>query len=232
MNLAKDGQGAWRLDGLPPGEELKKEAADEIAAALDELKIVDVRRKPEALAAYFRGDSKGVKRQDLGSLAGAGFYVSQGHIFANEGELKAFAEDGVVYQLWFGEVVSDADDGKEAGKESRYLLIQSAFDEGAFPPPLEPLDSKADGVAKTDEEKQKDREEYEAKKKERESKIEAGKKREQELARRFGDWYYIISAEHFKKLRKTKAEMTKKIEEKKPEEEKAPELPKPPEPPK
>ena len=32
-------------------------------------------------------------------------------------------------------------------------LIQSAFDEGAFPPPLEPLDSKSDGVAKTDEEK-------------------------------------------------------------------------------
>jgi chlorite dismutase len=81
-----------------------------------------------------------------------------------------------------------------------------------------PKDTKADGTAKTDEEKKKDQEEYDLKKRERESKIEAGKKREQNLARRFADWYYVISAESFKKLHKTKADLIKKPEPVKPEE--------------
>jgi len=233
--LMKDAQGAWKLETLAAGEEMKKEAVDEITGALDDLKIVDVRRKPDQLAKFFKGDAKTVGQSDLGSLERCGFYVSQGRIYANEGELWAHAEDGVVYRLWFGEIVSDADEGKEEGKESRYLLIQTRFDESPYPEVTAPKETKDDGTPKTDEEKKKDQEEFESKKKERESKIETAKKREQGLARRFGDWYYVISADSFKKLHKTRGDLIKKAEPKpqeKPGEEKKPVEEKPGEKPK
>ncbi|HEY3122459.1 MAG TPA: DUF4340 domain-containing protein [Thermoanaerobaculia bacterium] len=231
--LAKDDKGEWRLDTLGSGEELKKDVVDELVSALDELKIVDVRRKPDELAKHFRSEKAKLTRADLRDLAGRGFYAAQGRLYANEGEMSAHSEDGVEYHLWFGEIVSDADEGKELGKESRYLLIQTQFDESKFPAVPEPKEAKEDGTAKSDEEKKRDQEEYETKKKERDSKLEAGKKREQALARRFADWYYVISADSFRKLRKTKADLVKKPEEKKPDEkkpeEKKPE-PKKPEP--
>jgi hypothetical protein len=212
--------GDWRLESLASGEELKKEAVEELTSALDELKIVDVRRKPDNLAKFFRHESERVTRGDLGDLQNRGYFVSQGRIYANEGELLAHADDGVVYRLWFGEIVSDADEGKELGKESRYLLIQTAFDEEQFPAIPEPKETKEDGTPKSEDEKKKDKEDHEGKKKDRDAKLEAGKKREQALAKRFGDWYYVIPAEGFKKLRKTRAELIKKPEEKKPEEQK------------
>ncbi len=222
QTLDKDAQGQWQLKALAAGEELKKESVDEITSALDELKIVDVLRKPDALAKVFRSEAAKVTAAELRDLRARGFYVAQGRIYANEGEILAHADDGVVYRLWFGEVVSDADEGKEAGKESRYLLIQTAFDPEQFPEIAAPREAKEDGTPKTDEEKKRDQEEYDQKKKERESKVEAGKKREKGLAARFADWYYVISADSFKKLRKTKADLVKKTAEKKPGEDKKP----------
>jgi len=218
--VTKDSQGVWNLESLGAGEEFKKEAVEEMAGALDELKIVDVRRKSEALAKVFRNEPTKLSNRDLKELRLGGFFVSQGRIYANEGELVVHVDDGVNYRLWFGEIVSDADEGKELGKESRYLLIETKFDESQFPAEPEPMETKADGSPKSDEEKAKDRQEFETKKRERDSKIEMGKKREQALARRFADWYYVISADSFKKLHKTKADLVKKTEVKKPEEKK------------
>lgn len=218
--LSKDAQGAWILEALGRGEELKKETVDEMVGALDELKIVDVRRKPEALAKAFRNEQSRLSSRDLGDLRNRGFYVTQDRLYANEGELKVHTDDGVKYTLWFGEIVSDADEGKEAGKESRYLLIQTSFDEDQFPAEPEPKETNADGSPKPDEEKKRDREAWESRKRERDAKVEAGKKREQALALRFADWYYVISADSFKKLHKTKADLIKKAEEKKPDEKK------------
>ncbi|HTF56589.1 MAG TPA: DUF4340 domain-containing protein, partial [Planctomycetota bacterium] len=230
-SLAKDDRGDWKLDSLAAGEELKKESVDELVSALDELKIVDVRRKPEELAKHFRSEKAQLKRSDLRDLAERGFYAAQGRLYANEGEMAAHSEDGVEYHLWFGEIVSDADDGKELGKESRYLLIQTRFDESAFPAVPEPKEVKEDGTPKSDEEKRHDKEDYDYKKKEHDNKLEAGKKREQALARRFADWYYVISADSFRKLRKTKVDLVKKPDVPKPEEkkseEKKPEVKKP-----
>jgi len=218
--LAKDDKGDWKLDTLAAGEELKKESVDDVVSALDELKIVDVRRKPEELSKHFRSEKAQLKRSDLRDLAERGFYAAQGRLYANEGEMSVHTEDGVEYHLWFGEIVSDADDGKELGKESRYLLIQTQFEESAFPAVVEPKETKEDGTAKSDEEKKKDKEEYENAKKDRDLKVAAGKKREQALARRFADWYYVISADNYKKLRKTKAGLVTKPEVKKPDEKK------------
>lgn len=47
----------------------------------------------------------------------------------------------------------------------------------------------------------KDLEKYENDRKERESKIEKGKKKVNDLNKRFGGWYYVISAESFENLR-------------------------------
>lgn len=226
QTLEKDAEGKWRLQSLAAGEEFKKEVVDEMVAALDELKIVDVRKKSEALAKLFRAEKSAVTPMDIQVLKQRGFFVSQGRLLANEGELRAHVDDGIIYQLWFGEVVSDADEGKEEGKESRYLLIRTYFDDDAFPAEPEPKETKEDGTPKSDEDKKRDRDAWESKQKDRESKIEAGKKREKELAARFADWYYVISAESFKKLHKVKADLVTKAEEKKPVEEKKPETPK------
>jgi hypothetical protein len=218
--LTKDDKGEWKLQSLKSGEELGKDVVDALVSGLDDVKIIDVLRKPPGLVGLFRGETNKVTLSDLGHLEERGFFVAQGDLLANEGELQARTEDGVVYRIWFGEVVADADQGKDLGKESRYLLIRTEFDESAFPEIPAPKETKDDGTAKSEEEKKRDQEEFDRKKKERADKIEAGRKREKGLTQRFAEWYYVISSDSFKKLRKTRAELVKKPEEKKPEEKK------------
>jgi len=218
--LTKDEKGEWKLDTLKSGEELSKDVVDGLVSGVDDVKIIDVLRKPPGLVGLFKGETNKVTRSDLGHLGERGFYVAQGDLLANEGELQARTDDGIVYRIWFGEVVADADQGKDLDKEARYLLIRTQFDESVFPEVPAPKETKEDGIAKSDDEKKKDQEEFERKKKERADKVEAGKKREQGLTHRFAEWYYVISSDSFKKLRKTHAELVKKPEEQKPEENK------------
>jgi hypothetical protein len=143
------------------------------------------------------------------------------------------------------------DDKKAPGSsENRYLFISVRFDEsllGALP--AEPKPYVADAAKKPEEQKadeekaKKEKEDYESKKKDNERKKEDGKKRAEKLTARFAEWYYVISADAFKKLRVDRAQLVKakeqkpedkKAEEKKPEDKK-PEPPKEekkPEPPK
>ena len=222
--LEKDGsgEGKWKLVDVAAGEELIPAAAEEVKGALDELRIVDVRPKPESLSMFFRKEKAGVSDRDQMDLRRRGFVISQGRMYANDGEIVVYADDGVIYQLWFGEVVSDADEGKVAGKDSRYLLIRTSFDEAILPAVPEPKDAKDDGSPKSEDEKKHDREEFDRRKRERQDRIDAAKKREQDLARRFANWYYVISAESFKKLSKKKADLVKKAEEPKREPEQKP----------
>ncbi len=129
-------------------------------------------------------------------------------------------------------------DDKKApgGSENRYLFISVRFDEsllGALPPEPKPYvadPAKKPEEQKADEEKaKKDKEDYESKKKDLEKKKEEGKKRAALLTTRFAEWYYVISADAFKKLRVDRAQLVKAKEvpkdEKKPEDKK-PEPPK------
>src|SRR6185436_880711 len=186
-------------------------------------------------------------------------------LVSNEGELQVSCEDGVVYTLRFGEVLvgtgaevsagakdepkkdkkDEKKDDKKVGTENRYLFVGAHFDETAIPPlPPEPKAYVADPAKKPEEQKaeeekaKKDKEEYESKKKDFERKKDDGKKRAEKLAARFADWYYVISADAFKKLRVDRAQLAKPKEapkdEKKPDgdghkhEEKKPEAPKKP----
>jgi hypothetical protein len=101
--------------------------------------------------------------------------------------------------------------------------VGARFDEAALPVlGPEPKAYVADPAKKPEEQKaeeekaKKDKEEYETKKKDWEKKKEDGKKRADKLAARFADWYYVISADAFKKLRVDRAQLVKPKEAPKP----------------
>ncbi len=87
----------------------------------------------------------------------------------------------------------------------------------AEPPKVDPVEEYKKSLAKYRLDKAK----YEVDTKSYEKKIEAGKKRVKELNDRFGNWYYVISAEDFDKLRLKRDQLVKakelKPDEKKPE---------------
>lgn len=152
----------WLLTSTPggplaEGERVSLEAMTALLDAIHGLRIVGVRPRPERLVRFFAGDSGDsvqLEPMDLMSLQSRGFYVTQqGAFLANEGELTFGLEDGVVYTLYFGEVLfgegetitsgrdeapgrlgapgAAGPEGEASGrvKESRYLFVTVALDE-------------------------------------------------------------------------------------------------------
>ena len=81
-------------------------------------------------------------------------------------------------------------------------------------------DKKRDSTAKYEEAKKEyDRKlkQYEDDLKDYEEKVKKGKERVQKLKKRFADWYYVISADAFRKLHLARKDLVKEKEEKKPE---------------
>jgi hypothetical protein len=128
------------------------------------------------------------------------------------------------------------DKKNSGGTENRYLYVSVRYDEtllGAAPaapaayaadPAKKPEEQKAD-----EEKAKKAKEEYETKKKDWEKKREDGKKRAEKLTARFAEWYYVIPADAFKKLRVDRSQLVKlkevpkddkKPDDKKPEDKK------------
>jgi hypothetical protein len=196
----------------------------------------------------FTGPQLQALAQELGSKGFFVVYADRSRktlaVLCNEGEMTVSCDDGVVYTLRFGEVLfgsgeditaggpkkdekkDDKKDEKKGGTENRYLFVSARFDESLLPaPPLEPLAYVADPAKKPEEQKAEEEKakaaktEWESKKKERDAKVEAGKKRAEKLANRFGEWYYVISADAFKKLRLDRPSLVKP-KEKKPDEKK------------
>jgi len=129
------------------------------------------------------------------------------------------------------------DEKKAGGTENRYLMVSVRYDEALLgAPPLEPTPYVKDPSKKPEEQKaaedaaKKAKEDYEGKKKDYDKKKTDGKKRAEELQARFAQWYYVISADAFKKLRVDRTALVKAKEV--PKDEKKPEAPKLPEPPK
>lgn len=154
----------WKVEtrpGGPPGpdETVSGARVDELVNTLRNLKIVGVRAKPANLASVLAGTSESgaINTADQLSLQSRGFYLTKsGQLLANDGQLSAYASDGVVYTLWFGEVlygsgeevsagVEPAKDGAEKSKgegpkgaESRYIFITVKFDDTLIPEPKKP----------------------------------------------------------------------------------------------
>lgn len=158
-----DAQSKWSMEGLAAGEELDTTKLNELKSALDDLKIVDVRRKPAGLSAELRRE-EGIQLDQaaLVSLANKGFYLTQdGSLLSNEGETIVHTKDGVEYVLRFGDIATDTEEGstekkdekageakaedgkdpsdKEAPKTgaNRYIFVTARFDESLIPKPGE-----------------------------------------------------------------------------------------------
>jgi hypothetical protein len=155
-----DRDAKWTMDGLSTGEELNTEKLNELKSSLDNLQIVDVRRKPSGLSRDLKRE-EGVTRQEMQegvlSLREKGYFVTpEGQLVSNEGEVLVGTTEGVEYVLRFGGIAansgggdagkkpSDADSptGEDAPSEeesdadtNRYLFVMAQFNQDLIPKP-------------------------------------------------------------------------------------------------
>ena len=126
-NLAVDrvyGKEGWTDKGLAEDEELNTDTLNDLKSALDDLKIVDVRRKPNGLSETLKSSgSINLDPEAERSLSQAGFHVipvadpaNPGKQFydlrSNEGQISVAMKDGVSYVLRFGQIA-----GMSSGEE-------------------------------------------------------------------------------------------------------------------
>lgn len=156
----------------------------------------------------------------LTTSKGLAYTLRMGDVFTG-GELEV--EAGGEGEQKTDEKTEDGDD-TPAAQSSRYLLVTVAFDEsllGPKPvkpeaPPEEAADEEnsdaADDAAKKAREELKSKYQaellkYEADEKDWTSKEKSGKEKAEELNRRFGEWYYVISSDIVSKLRLSHEEL-------------------------
>lgn len=221
IRLHREG-GSWKAGKMSSGRTVDSTKIGEMLTALDNLTIVGVRPKPAGLSASLKEAKKGtdLERSDLLSLQNKGFFfTSDGDLKSNEGELLVETDGGIVYTLRFGEVcygsgmavsagTASNEKNDEAAAENRYLFLTTDFDAGRFKEPPKPANmdfqDKPDSLL-TDADKKQRGIEREHERWER--KIESGQKKSDELNNRFADWYFVIPAASFDKLRLTRKDV-------------------------
>ncbi len=137
---------------LGDDEELNSEKLNSLKTALDDLKIVDVQRKPKGLSQDLKASDELVKDNEAAlSLVQRGFFpVGEAReIYSSEGEVTCTTKEGVRYVLRFGRLAG-GEEAKEEAKPgekeksnpamNRYLFVMAQFDESQIPKPqLEPV---------------------------------------------------------------------------------------------
>ena len=122
--LTREGD-QWKMQGV---ERINLAPVQAMAAALANLKIVDVKPKPPQLAQDLRSGQLRLSMEAAVSLRQKGFFISpNGRLMANQGEMSVETANGVVYSMRFGEVATSAGELKPAG--NRYLFVTAIFDE-------------------------------------------------------------------------------------------------------
>ena len=123
-------------------EELNTQALNDMKSALDDLTIVDVRRKPEGLRADLSADKGFSQDQEtVESLVEKGYFPAglpdgRVQLFSSEGEVICRTKNGVEYTLRFGGIAI----GQDESKLNRYVMVTAALNEAALPrPELEDL---------------------------------------------------------------------------------------------
>ncbi len=141
----------WKLEGLKEDQELDTQKLNDMRYALDDLKIIDVRRKPEGLGRALRQVEGGaIDPATVIDLARKGFYLTRsGELISNQGEVIVTTKEGVEYVLRFGEVAEQTidqatkkkdDDEESSITANRYLFITARFNPEMIPKPdLKPL---------------------------------------------------------------------------------------------
>ncbi len=157
--LSLEDNGTWQLDklvtfkedvevpeSLTQDEELDSAKLNTLKNALGDLKIVDVRRKPEGLSADLLTEASFMEdRKAIQSLQRRGFYAQptedgKGEVYSANGELIATLNDGVQYLLRFGTIdqslgaEEDNEDASVTGL-NRYLMVTARVDEHSLVAP-------------------------------------------------------------------------------------------------
>lgn len=220
MTLTLDGEKKWQLEGLAEGEQIKETSTRQLVSALDSVKIEGVRPQPETLNAM--------------SLQSKGFFVGKdGGLFGNEGQIAVYTDEGIIYHLFFGEVLmgsgkavtagveEEAEEGEEktVATENRYVFVRvqldpeleknfneakAAFDEEEKNKPAEEeIAAAEEGGEPKEEEKSEAQKNYEEFKEE----LDSARERMDELNLRFTQWYYVISGTEFDKLKVDRSEL-------------------------
>lgn len=110
------------------GEKLNLSAVHTMAAALDSLKIVDVRPKPPGLAAGLKHEEIQLTLETALSLQKAGyFFTPEGRVYSSEGDMTVETNNGLIYSLRFGEVAASVTKAG-APSDNRNLFVMVHFD--------------------------------------------------------------------------------------------------------
>ena len=175
--LTRDGK-KWTSEGP---RKVSNGAARGVVSALASIRIVGARPKPKPLAKQLRDGKLQMTLEAVMSMRQRGFFLTpRGQLLANEGEVTAETERGLVYRLRFGEIVTGGTGsrqtapakGEQAGStaaeaQPRYLFVTVNYDDK--------LRNKYGGSS--------------------------GERTAKFLNRKFADWYYVISGEDFNKIR-------------------------------
>ncbi len=172
----KNSTDPWKMDGLDEAaEEINQEEIRKLVTALDDLKIVGVRQKPSKLMQGLREGELKLDQSTVIDLDLKGFFLVRSQkgggyrLVPKEGKVIAVTDQGVAYDLSFGEVFSGNEQEVEVGfaakegdaakkpedaakddeknpdstkslQKSRYLFVMVHFDEtGLGPKPEAPV---------------------------------------------------------------------------------------------
>jgi len=220
----------WTLEDLADAEAIIDTNITEMKNSLNDLQIVDVHRKPVGLSAELRADdAMELDRSEVASLGKRGYYIIQGQLLSNKGEIYVRMNDGVQYTLRFGEIALgsvSSDDAEDStvdisgggGEANRYLFVTADFNNSLIAKPelevvpeipnaildsededADPDDSRLEEVMA--EVRKKIEVENAAKLAEYEEKVTDAQERVRELNDRFAEWYYVISDAVYQKIR-------------------------------
>jgi hypothetical protein len=139
-------EGSPTINQPPEGKSLNEPALNDLRSNIQNLKIVNVRRKPLGLAADLKADKSLLENEEsTKSLQDQGFFpMESGDVYSAGGELIVGTKDGIRYLLRFGntrvsgnalESADDAEDEESDGGVTRFLLVTAQLDESKFPPP-------------------------------------------------------------------------------------------------
>lgn len=214
----------WKFEGGKGGKP-DSGKVESLLLALDELSIVGVRPKPKGLADVLNkvAGANSISQQDWYSLQEKGYYLTRdGQLLSNEGEVQFFTDNNLHYTLRFGEVAYGSGAALTAGgtpesssnaaaSDNRYLFISIDYTGGGKAEPPKPTDllfqTKPDSLWSAQDRANKSLQEtWEA----WEQSAGAEKKFAGEMNSRFSQWYYVISAESFGKLRLRRSDLLAK----------------------
>lgn len=159
----KNSTDPWTFDGLDESkEETNQPEVTKLVSALDELKIVGVRRKPARLMQGLR-DDKGLQLDQVTvlDLDTKGFFLVKTPkgftLIPKDGGVIAVTDQGVAYDLKFGEIFSGSEEEVEVGFASKEGTANDKKDDKAGDAKDADGKDKKDDAKKDDKPKQKSR---------------------------------------------------------------------------